>query len=170
MVRAWGTVATLRIEMPDSEVGGRLSRTIVRGILEARAVESSRIDDCLLVLGELVANVSLHARSPSGHFLLALDCDGDEARFTVTDQGSGFDPLAVGTPGTRRGDGRIGGMGIPLVQRLCRRAEWYPTSMGTTVRAAIGLCEAPPPEPLALDLMLDDEDARWLAGQLAAAA
>jgi anti-sigma regulatory factor (Ser/Thr protein kinase) len=134
-------------------------RDTTRAVLGAAGVPSDRIDDCLLVVGELSGNVIQHARSAAGSFRLTVECRPHDVLLTVADSGPGFELSAIPPVGCARENGRVGGFGLPLVRTLCQQADWFPSPAGTTVRAAISL--DPPAEEAVpvFDFNLADFDA-----------
>jgi anti-sigma regulatory factor (Ser/Thr protein kinase) len=159
----------LSLEVSEDESGVYLARHLVRRLLEVRQVDRDKIDDCLLVVGELASNVALHAHSHAGFFSLAVQCDRETALFCVTDYGRGFDPAAVPPAGAVRDGGRVGGFGIPLVKTLSRYARWRCSAQGTVAEVEVGLAPAPleplPDTSFLEGLDLSGEDAGWLMGQ-----
>jgi len=141
-----GSPARLSLETTEDERGLRMVRDTTRAVLDAAGVPRDRVDDCLLVVGELSGNVVQHARSAIGSFRLVVECLPHDVLLTVADAGPGFELSDVLPVGGARGDGRVGGFGLPLVRTLCRQADWFPSPDGTTVRAAISL--EPPAEEL----------------------
>lgn len=154
-----GSPARLSLETTEDERGLRMARDTTRAVLDSAGVPRDRIDDCLLVVGELSGNVIQHARSAMGSFRLIVECLPHDVLLTVADAGPGFELSAIPPVGCARGDGRVGGFGLPLVRTLCRQADWFPSPSGTTVRAAISL--DPPADELvpAFDFDLADFDA-----------
>jgi hypothetical protein len=94
-----------------------------------------------------------------GLFQLLVECREQDVLLTVTDFGTGFDPALVPPIGSVRGDGRVGGFGLPLVRTLCHQAEWTPSPGGTTVRAAISLTPQVHDAPMPLMFDLSELDA-----------
>jgi anti-sigma regulatory factor (Ser/Thr protein kinase) len=103
-------------------------RHAVRTLLHAWGVAADRIDDALLVLEELVANVLDHARTP---FQLVVRLTGDVLYLAVRDQDvrspelRPFDPHAVR------------GRGLQLVSALARRWGCEQHADGKTVWAEL---------------------------------
>ena len=150
--------ARLALDTSEDARGLRMARATTRAMLEQAGLDGERIEDCLLVIGELAGNVIQHARSAEGAFQLLVECGEDEVQFTIIDFGRGFDPAKIPAVGSVRGDGRVGGFGLPLVRTLCRRSEWQPTDTGTTVRVSMSLSprEEDAPVPFAFDLDAPD--------------
>jgi anti-sigma regulatory factor (Ser/Thr protein kinase) len=146
--------ARLALDTTEDAQGLRMARATTRAMLEQAGVNGERVEDCLLVVGELAGNVIQHARSAEGAFQLLVECGEEEIQLTIIDFGRGFDPGKIPPVGSVRGDGRVGGFGLPLVRTLCRQSEWHPSPGGTTVRAAISLGprEEDLPAPFAFDL------------------
>jgi anti-sigma regulatory factor (Ser/Thr protein kinase) len=96
-----------------------------------RGVDQERVEDCLLVVSELVTNACLHAEGPEA---LKVGCDGKVLRLEVSDRGTGQP-----APRTPHRAGRPGGHGMFIVQRLCM--DWgvvrVPGAPGKTVWAEL---------------------------------
>ena len=92
----------------------RLARWQVR-FLAAGALEEDRLDDALLLAGELAINGLLHGEGP---ITLRIGIDGRRLRVEVHDRGAGLDPEFV--PVEARSD-QLGGRGLQLVDALADR-------------------------------------------------
>jgi anti-sigma regulatory factor (Ser/Thr protein kinase) len=89
-----------------------------------------RVDDLVLVVGELTANTLAHTDGPG---VLRLWVSGGAVICQVDDEGQITDPQA----GKRRPDPAAGGggRGLWLVRQLCDRVEISTGPAGTSVRA-----------------------------------
>jgi len=158
----------LTLDVFAGEMGLRAARAVVRAHLEGRGVDRDRMDDSLLVAGELLGNALVHGRSAAGYAVLHMVCAADEVRITVTDFGPGMRMDDIGPVGSPREDSRIGGFGIPLVRTLCSHVEWKSSETGTCVEAVVNLdpARAVAPESLPLALLgLCPDDAAWLSAE-----
>lgn len=133
----------LSLTLPEDYTHLPMVRRVAREVLRSFAVGDQDIDDIELLVGELATNAVRHARSGEG-FRLAIALDGDRVAVTVIDSGKGFERSRLAPPGTARGDGadgdgapeRIGGWGLPLVERIADEVEIAPNvPSGTRVRA-----------------------------------
>jgi anti-sigma regulatory factor (Ser/Thr protein kinase) len=158
------SLARLSLDTPEDERGLRMVRGATCAVLEAAGIARERIDDCLLVVGELSGNVIQHARSAAGWFRLTVECRAHDVLLTVADSGPGFELSSVPPIGGARGNGRVGGFGLPLVRTLCHHAEWYPSPTGTTVEAAVSLEPRVEEAMPSFDFDLDDFDGWELDG------
>lgn len=127
------------LDLPEDESNVRMARRMGRLLLEEQAVPERVIDDIELVLGELCTNVIRHARSHAGQFQVALEYLSDRVVITVADRGQGFSTNDVPAPGSVRSDGcgrnRIGGFGLPIVERLSDKLDFRSADpQGTVVR------------------------------------
>ncbi len=98
--------------------------------------EKSKIDDLIIVLGELCANAIIHARTD---YQVTIEWDGSKVSITVEDNGTGFDPNQPVTPGFRFDESlmedRFGGMGLFIVRSTTDRMEFLRHDhTGTCVR------------------------------------
>lgn len=150
------SLARLSLETTENERGLRMARDTTRAVLETAGIIRDRIDDCLLVVGELSGNVIQHARSSSGCFRVMVECRPDDVLLTISDSGIGFELSAIPPVGGVRVDGRVGGFGLPLVRTLCYQVDWYSSPDGTTVQAAVSL--APREEEFIPSLEIDLAD------------
>ena len=91
------------------------------------------IDDCRLVLSELVGNSVRHARPlPTGTMDVAWSCDGDGLVVAVTDGGSQTAPQRRDVQ-----QSAVAGRGLAVVEALAAR-WWVGAGHGhTTVRARL---------------------------------
>ena len=134
------------LDLPEDETNVRMARRMGRLLLEEQAVPQQVIDDIELVLGELCTNVIRHARSHAGQFQVALEYLPDRVVITVADRGQGFSVDDRAAPGTVRPDGggrdRIGGYGLPIVERLSDKLDFHAADpQGTVVRVERRLYE-----------------------------
>jgi len=167
MTETYRDSTVLRIDVRQEGAGLRTARAFVREHLEARGVDRDRMDDALIVAGELLGNAVRHGQSEAGFCVLHLHCTTQEVRITVSDFGSGFRLAEIRPVGSLRGESRVGGFGIPLVKTLCSRAEWTSSEAGTSAEAVVSLDPAQniAPVGLPLDFLgLCEEDAAWLLG------
>jgi len=115
-------------------------RQIGRTVLEHHRAAEQDIHDVEIVVGELCANVTRHARSAAGRYRVTLEHHADHVVLEVADGGRGFDPQSVPPVGEPRqeADGtlRHGGFGLHLVRSLTDRVDIVPSRLnGTKVRA-----------------------------------
>ena len=117
----------LSLELPEDRSHVRLTRILVRAMLEHLRVQDSEIDDLELVVGELCANVVRHSRSRDGRFLVGLECIADQFVVSVRDKGKGFGQKELPEAGTPRedfdGSLRIGGFGLQIVRQLSDKLD-----------------------------------------------
>ena len=109
---------------PTSEVVARVRRQ-VRAVLVGWRVRDDVAEDALLVVGELSANVVVHARTP---FRLAVRLQHPLLRVTVEDGQVGAGPLQTNPTGNAIG-------GLRLVNALALRWGWSEHAAGKTVWA-----------------------------------
>ncbi|MBC8104610.1 MAG: ATP-binding protein [Cytophagales bacterium] len=131
-------ILRLSLDLPEDESLTVMVRHLSRTLLETLHVASQDIDDLEYVIGELTANAVRH--SGDDFYTIGLDLYKDKAVVTVTDRGKGFLFEDLPLPGSSRpdehGEERFGGWGLPLVQKLADRVEFFRTEpQGTTVRA-----------------------------------
>ena len=101
----------------------------VAAILRARAVPSRVVDDSLLILEEVVANVVTHGYRGDATRCLEIDIQvtpDAQVRLRFADDGPAFDPLAHPPPDLDATiDQRaVGGLGVWLVRQLAARCEY----------------------------------------------
>jgi anti-sigma regulatory factor (Ser/Thr protein kinase) len=131
-------ILRLSLDLPEDESLTGMVRHLSRTVLGEMHVNHKDIDDLEYVIGELSTNAVRHAEDLS--YSIELELHPDRAVVTVVDRGRGFSFANVPPPGTARidesGGERIGGWGLPLVQMLADRVEFFRTDPhGTTVRA-----------------------------------
>lgn len=82
--------------------------------MSGAAFEAAFIDGLLLAVSEVVTNSVTHGEAGEGEVIeLALAFDAESVRVEVSDDGPGFaPPTSVPRPG------RVGGLGLPLVQSV----------------------------------------------------
>ena len=133
----------------DKGTSSRTVRHMVREMLISEGLFSEDVSDIEAILGELCTNVERHGRSMGGKYLLEVKLYLEKISIKVEDWGKGFDfsylpdPNADGLDnmtlaGTERDDGfgdlRLGGWGIPTVQKLSNSVTYAKTiPTGTTV-------------------------------------
>jgi anti-sigma regulatory factor (Ser/Thr protein kinase) len=131
------------LNLPDDLALIPMLRRVSREVLLSCQVDVQDIDDLELLVGELATNAARHSRVPQ--YRVDIELFDGFAVVTVTDTGRGFERQALPPPGTiRPGDGtlaedgeegRIGGWGLPLVERLADEVEYLPANPhGTVIR------------------------------------
>lgn len=137
-----GRILHLAFDLPEDKVYVSTLRKTISCLLDGVGVAKSDVEDIELILGELATNVVSHARSDAG-YRVGVEWRPDRLWLTVTDQGVGFSPTDLSSPGTERpfegspdaDKKRFGGWGLPLVSHLADRLEILPRiPHGTTVR------------------------------------
>jgi anti-sigma regulatory factor (Ser/Thr protein kinase) len=110
-------VATLPIQMhldPDLRAPA-VARHVVRGELEG-VVDPELLDRAILLLSELVTNSVRHAGlGPQEEIQVTIAATARGLHVEVVEPGEGFEVGAISEPG---GEGRSGGWGLYLVDRL----------------------------------------------------
>jgi anti-sigma regulatory factor (Ser/Thr protein kinase) len=102
-----GTAFT--VTLPRDRTAPRRARDLIHE--HAAELDRERLEAASLLISELVTNAVLHGEGPIG---LMIDVDGGDARFAVSDQGSG-------RPAVRDDPGPDGGWGLRLVSQIARR-------------------------------------------------
>jgi len=101
--------AAFTVTLPRDPGAPGQARALLRE--HANGLDRDRLDTAVLLISELVTNAVLHG---TGEIRLTIDIDGDEARFSVCDDGGG-------TPVVRPEPGPDGGWGLRLVGELASR-------------------------------------------------
>jgi len=149
VVREPGLRGRLGLRPSEDSGGIHEVRAAACAFLREGGVPEEAVEDLEFVVGELCSNVARHARSAEGRFLLVVDHYPSRVVVTVKDGGPGFAPELAPPPGSDRPDGfgghRIGGLGLPLVARLCETVEFCALRPhGMMARAVLRLPVAPP--------------------------
>jgi anti-sigma regulatory factor (Ser/Thr protein kinase) len=98
-----------------------------RAIGTSDAIPSSRLEDVMLLVSELVTNAVTYAPEPAGRVTLRIVRDDDRIRIEV--QGGGTIPMAPALASRRQGG--VGGFGLRLVDLLADR--WGATANPRTL-------------------------------------
>ncbi len=133
-------ILKLSLHLPEEEAFIRTTRLLSRATLDDLRVVKADIDDVETIVGELCSNAIRHSHSAGAHYTVGLEYFSSRVIVTVADEGCGFDPAKVATPGTSRPDGhggsRVGGFGLSLLEGLSDKLDFISTEpRGTTVRA-----------------------------------
>jgi anti-sigma regulatory factor (Ser/Thr protein kinase) len=99
----------ITVTLPRDQGAPGQARALLRE--HANGLDRERLDTAVLLISELVTNAVLHG---TGEIRLTIDIHGDDARFSVCDEGSG-------TPVVRPEPGPDGGWGLRLVGALASR-------------------------------------------------
>lgn len=105
-------------------------RDFVRNYLSARQLSEKTVNQVVLAVDEVVANFIIHANGEDeSQFLdLRLELDDYDLNVEITDNGDTiFQPGPHKAPDLRAyiQEGRKGGMGMTLVNRLMDRVEFF---------------------------------------------
>ncbi|MGI4791286.1 MAG: ATP-binding protein [Janthinobacterium lividum] len=133
-------ILKLSLDLPDDGSYVPLTRQFGRGLLEYLKVVHEDIGDVETIVTELVSNVIRHAQSAEGRFQVLLEYYADRVVIMVVDTGQGFTFRDVPEVGSTRkdveGGERLGGFGLPLLELMSDRLEFFRSDPhGTTVRA-----------------------------------
>jgi anti-sigma regulatory factor (Ser/Thr protein kinase) len=104
------SVASMRV--PGDRSGAAQARHFVRDTLGEWGIDGDVLDDCQLLVSELVTNSILHARSEA---LVSLERSPESLRVSVCDASSAPPEPRVCGPDD------VAGRGLLLVERLARR-------------------------------------------------
>ncbi len=123
------------VDTSDSERLRALRGDVV-GYLRRHAVDDVGLDDCELVVSELITNVARHAAGP---VWVAVDWPGVHPTIRVADVGPGFD-LAVELPSTES----VSGRGLFIVNSIVSKLEASRrASGGSIVTATLPVARTP---------------------------
>jgi anti-sigma regulatory factor (Ser/Thr protein kinase) len=101
--------APITVTLPRDHGAPGQARALLRE--HADGLDRGRLDTAVLLISELVTNAVLHG---TGEIRLTIDIGGDDARFSVCDEGGG-------NPIVRPDPGPDGGWGLRLVGQLASR-------------------------------------------------
>lgn len=115
--------ATVSEHEPEATVGRQIRRTL-RTLLTGWGIAADVVDDTLLVVEELVANVIDHART---RFQLVVELTGQVLHVAVRDSGGGLPQLRPFDPDAARG------RGLQVIEKLAQSWGWDAHERGKTV-------------------------------------
>lgn len=128
----------IQLEIPASAEYVALVRLLISSLASTRRIlADSRIDDLKLAVSEACTNAVEATRSGPERVVVRWREEDDRLSVDIEDEGRGFDPanLTVHPPVTdpeRLNFER--GLGIPLIRSLVDKAEFAPSSEGTSVK------------------------------------
>jgi serine/threonine-protein kinase RsbW len=111
---------TVRLDLPREAGSVPAVRRLLRSALAVLHVDRESGADLELAITEACANVVNHA-SGTQTFEVLLDVAHDRCTIDVRDDGAGFDPAAVGPPGTETERGR----GLFLIKALAENVRLH---------------------------------------------
>ena len=161
----------LRLEIPPRPGYVSMVRLVVAtAATTRRALVPERVEDLTLALSEACTNaIEAHSAAGSGDDLVTVEVEeaADRLVVTVTDRGSGFDPMELPTHPPVDDPQRLNyerGLGIPIIRRLVDEVTFVSDEeegTGTTVRMVL-LCDPAPEADLDIDVDdLGDLEAAW---------
>ena len=133
----------IALDVPEESRYIGMVRKTARMLLEHHRAAEQDIADLEIVVGELCANVTRHAKSETGCFRVEIEHHASHpvshVVLLVKDQGQGFDPDSAPPVGEARldtdGELRYGGFGLHLVRTLADHVEiQVAPACGTAVR------------------------------------
>ena len=111
---------TVRLDLPREAGSVPAVRRLLRSALAVLHVDRDSGADLELAITEACANVIHHA-SGTDNFEVVLEVAEDHCAIDVRDDGVGFDPAAVGAPGTTSERGR----GLFLIRALAENVRMH---------------------------------------------
>ena len=111
---------TVRLDLPREAGSVPAVRRLLRSALAVLHVDRESGADLELAITEACANVIHHA-SGTENFEVVLEVAEDRCAIDVRDDGVGFDPAAVGAPGTATERGR----GLFLIKALAENVRMH---------------------------------------------
>jgi serine/threonine-protein kinase RsbW len=122
------------LEVPGEAASVPLIRRRIEEVARAMGFRESALRDLLIAVSEAATNAMKHG-SPQGQqstIRVRFQPDGDRLIVEVTDEGPGFDPLAVPVPVAEQM--REGGMGVFFIRTLMDEVSFIPEDHGITVQ------------------------------------
>jgi anti-sigma regulatory factor (Ser/Thr protein kinase) len=130
-----GGAAPTTITLPFSPTSAKVARQRLCQWLVSLTSNQERLEDCRLVLSELVGNAVRHARPlEDGTVKVAWMPDDGGVEIAVTDGGAVGDPHKVDAP-----QSAVSGRGLAVVEALAHRWWVDDERGGTTVHAFLML-------------------------------
>lgn len=107
----------------------------LEGTLRGFAVDESLVADIAISVTEIVNNAIIHGnkRDPSKEVSLKIENNSGELRFTITDEGPGFDPAEIADPLKEENLMREVGRGVFIVRSLMDDITVETTDSGSIV-------------------------------------
>ncbi|MCR5888681.1 ATP-binding protein [Hymenobacter sp. J193] len=106
----------------------KVVRDFVSEYLAALGQSELRVNQIVLAVDEIVANIVIHANTEdaSKHLDVRLNVENQVFQIELRDQGSSYSPASYQEPNMPEyiQQGRKGGMGMALVNRLMDRVEF----------------------------------------------
>ncbi|HUH14817.1 MAG TPA: ATP-binding protein [Gaiellaceae bacterium] len=118
------TGRTVRLTIPAKPEYITLSRLALSGLARVRALPEETLADLKLALTEACSNSVRHAYGDDeGHVAISFELRDDRLIVEVVDDGTGFEPAALGANGDDGADLSEGGLGIAIIRSIADEVE-----------------------------------------------
>jgi serine/threonine-protein kinase RsbW len=127
-------IEAVRFELPGVPASVPQIRRRVEDVARAMGFRDNQIRDLLIAVSEAATNAMKHGSPQADQSRIAVHYEPDDDRLIieVTDEGPGFDPLAVPIPVPEQM--REGGMGVFFIRTLMDEVSFSHDEGGTTIR------------------------------------
>jgi serine/threonine-protein kinase RsbW len=127
-------IEACRFELPGLPSSIPLIRRRVEQAARAMGFRESQLRDLLIAVSEAATNALKHGspRGEESRITVRYEPDGDRLIVEVSDEGPGFDPLAVPVPVPEQM--REGGMGVFFIRTLMDEVSFRREESGTTIQ------------------------------------
>jgi serine/threonine-protein kinase RsbW len=122
------------LTLPGAAASVPLIRRRIEEVARAMGFREAALRDLLIAVSEAATNAMKHGspRGEENHIFVTFEPDGDRLIVEVSDEGPGFDPLAVPVPVAEQM--REGGMGVFFIRTLMDEVSFGRDDAGNTVR------------------------------------
>jgi serine/threonine-protein kinase RsbW len=122
------------LTLPGAAASVPLIRRRIEEVARAMGFREAALRDLLIAVSEAATNAMKHGspRGEENRIFVTYEPDGDRLIVEVSDEGPGFDPLAVPVPVAEQM--REGGMGVFFIRTLMDEVSFGHDDTGNTVR------------------------------------
>lgn len=112
---------SLKLQIPSLTENIRIVESFIDNVKDKFQIDDDIYGNIMVAVTESVNNAIRHGNKldKSKNVFLTVDCEENKLKFTVEDQGAGFDYTSLPDPTAPENLDKLGGRGIFLMKHLC---------------------------------------------------
>jgi serine/threonine-protein kinase RsbW len=118
---------SLKLQIPSLAENIRIVESFIDNVKDKFKIDDDIYGNIMVAVTESVNNAIRHGNKldKSKNVILTVDCEENKLKFTVEDEGPGFDYSRLPDPTAPENLDKLGGRGIFLMKHLCDEVSFF---------------------------------------------
>lgn len=118
---------SLKLQIPSLTENIRIVESFIDNVKDKFQIDDDIYGNIMVAVTESVNNAIRHGNKldKSKNVFLTVDCEENKLKFTVEDEGPGFDYSTLPDPTAPENLDKLGGRGIFLMKHLCDEVSFF---------------------------------------------